>query len=128
MLGIIDSHVHVNEPGRTEWEGFHRGYAFVTIFILPLPSFVNAKKLSLHLHYLFLICYRNSIPPTITLDSLKVKAKEAYAKTFVDVAFWGGVIPGNQVIFKYLQAFLNIFFNICTQHVKDTLVCTVYKK
>jgi len=44
-------------------------------------------------------CYRNSIPPTTTLDNLKVKARKAYAKAFVDVAFWGGVIPGNQVRF-----------------------------
>lgn len=40
---------------------------------------------------------RNSIPPTTTFENLKIKVKEAYGKTFVDVAFWGGVIPGNQV-------------------------------
>ncbi|XP_018317679.1 allantoinase isoform X1 [Mycetomoellerius zeteki] len=80
MPGIVDSHVHVNEPGRTEWEGFHTATqaaavgGVTTIADMPL----------------------NSIPPTTTLDNLKVKAKEAYAKTFVDVAFWGGVIPGNQ--------------------------------
>nr|XP_012226895.1 PREDICTED: allantoinase, mitochondrial-like isoform X2 [Linepithema humile] len=80
MPGIIDSHVHVNEPGRTEWEGFHTATraaaagGVTTIADMPL----------------------NSIPPTTTLDNLKVKARAAYAKTFVDVAFWGGVIPGNQ--------------------------------
>ncbi|XP_011053549.1 PREDICTED: allantoinase, mitochondrial isoform X1 [Acromyrmex echinatior] len=80
MPGIVDSHVHVNEPGRTEWEGFHTATqaaaagGVTTIADMPL----------------------NSIPPTTTLDNLKVKAREAYAKTFVDVAFWGGVIPGNQ--------------------------------
>ncbi|XP_071553980.1 allantoinase-like [Temnothorax nylanderi] len=80
MPGIIDSHVHVNEPGRTEWEGFHTATraaaagGVTTIADMPL----------------------NSIPPTTTLDNLKAKAREAYAKIFVDVAFWGGVIPGNQ--------------------------------
>ncbi|KAG5330352.1 ALN protein, partial [Acromyrmex charruanus] len=80
MPGIVDSHVHVNEPGRTEWEGFHTATqaaaagGVTTIADMPL----------------------NSIPPTTTLDNLKIKAREAYAKTFVDVAFWGGVIPGNQ--------------------------------
>ncbi|XP_032686781.1 allantoinase [Odontomachus brunneus] len=80
MPGIIDSHVHVNEPGRTEWEGFHSATraaaagGVTTIADMPL----------------------NSIPPTTTLDNLKAKAKVAYAKVFVDVAFWGGVIPGNQ--------------------------------
>ncbi|KAL6427571.1 hypothetical protein ACFW04_008806 [Cataglyphis niger] len=80
MPGIIDSHVHVNEPGRTEWEGFDTATraaatgGVTTIADMPL----------------------NSIPPTTTLDNLKVKAAEAQAKIFVDVAFWGGVIPGNQ--------------------------------
>ncbi|XP_072751613.1 allantoinase-like [Anoplolepis gracilipes] len=80
MPGIIDSHVHVNEPGRTEWEEFHTATraaaagGVTTIADMPL----------------------NSIPPTITVDNLKVKAKKAYAKILVDVAFWGGVIPGNQ--------------------------------
>ncbi|XP_050463962.1 allantoinase [Cataglyphis hispanica] len=80
MPGIIDSHVHVNEPGRTEWEGFDTATraaaagGVTTIADMPL----------------------NSIPPTTTLDNLKVKATEARAKIFVDVAFWGGVIPGNQ--------------------------------
>ncbi|XP_067205816.1 allantoinase isoform X3 [Linepithema humile] len=87
MPGIIDSHVHVNEPGRTEWEGFHTATraaaagGVTTIADMPL----------------------NSIPPTTTLDNLKVKARAAYAKTFVDVAFWGGVIPGNQFHAEYGQ-------------------------
>ncbi|XP_011640906.1 allantoinase, mitochondrial-like [Pogonomyrmex barbatus] len=80
MPGIIDSHVHVNEPGRTEWEGFHTATraaaagGVTTIADMPL----------------------NSIPPTTTLNNLKIKAREAHSKIFVDVAFWGGVIPGNQ--------------------------------
>ncbi|XP_025986246.1 allantoinase, mitochondrial isoform X2 [Solenopsis invicta] len=80
MPGIIDSHVHINEPGRTEWEGFYTATraaaagGVTTIADMPL----------------------NSIPPTTTLDNLKIKAREAYSKTFVDVAFWGGVVPGNQ--------------------------------
>ncbi|XP_011875357.1 PREDICTED: allantoinase, mitochondrial isoform X2 [Vollenhovia emeryi] len=80
MPGIIDSHVHVNEPGRTEWEGFRTATraaaagGVTTIADMPL----------------------NSIPPTTTLVNLEAKARAAYAKTFVDVAFWGGVVPGNR--------------------------------
>lgn len=47
----------------------------------------------------FLIFFsRNSIPPTTTLENLNIKAKEAFGRVFVDVGFWGGVIPGNQVL------------------------------
>lgn len=65
---------------------------------LPLFSLsilaLKRRRFPMRTHF---SCRRNSIPPTTTLDNLKAKAKEAYAKTFVDVAFWGGVIPGNQV-------------------------------
>lgn len=77
--GLIDSHVHINEPGRTEWEGFHSATkaaaagGFTTICDMPL----------------------NSIPPTTTLEHLKTKIQAARGKIFVDVAFWGGVVPGN---------------------------------
>ncbi|XP_017280655.1 zgc:103559 [Kryptolebias marmoratus] len=80
MPGIVDCHVHVNEPGRTSWEGFctaTRAAAaggVTTIVDMPL----------------------NSIPPTTTLKNFHEKLKEATGKCFVDVGFWGGVVPGNQ--------------------------------
>ncbi|XP_077441084.1 allantoinase isoform X2 [Vanacampus margaritifer] len=80
MPGIVDCHVHVNEPGRTSWEGFWTATraaaagGVTTIVDMPL----------------------NSIPPTTTLANLQEKLREATGKCFVDTAFWGGVIPGNQ--------------------------------
>ncbi|XP_041977076.1 allantoinase-like [Aricia agestis] len=80
MAGAIDSHVHVNEPGRTSWEGYvtaTRAAAvggFTTIVDMPL----------------------NSIPPTTTLKNFRTKAFAAREEVYVDVAFWGGVIPDNE--------------------------------
>ncbi|KAI5633064.1 amidohydrolase family domain-containing protein [Phthorimaea operculella] len=80
MAGVVDSHVHVNEPGRTAWEGFRTATAaaaaggITTIVDMPL----------------------NSIPPTTTVENLKTKAESAKDNVYVDVGFWGGVIPGNQ--------------------------------
>ncbi|CAH1240448.1 CAD [Branchiostoma lanceolatum] len=80
MPGVVDSHVHVNEPGRTEWEGYvtaTRAAAaggITTIVDMPL----------------------NSIPSTTTLDAFQTKMDTARDKLYVDVAFWGGVVPGNQ--------------------------------
>ncbi|XP_033225590.1 allantoinase [Belonocnema kinseyi] len=80
MPGVIDSHVHVNEPGRTTWEGFetatHAAAAGGVTTIVDMPL--------------------NSIPPTTTVENLKVKVKIATGKTSVDVGFWGGVVPGNK--------------------------------
>lgn len=79
MPGIVDTHVHVNEPGRTEWEGFEtitRAAAaggVTTILDMPL----------------------NSIPATTTVDALESKRKIARAKSIVNVEFIGGVVPGN---------------------------------
>lgn len=80
MPGIIDSHVHVNEPGRTEWEGFESATkaavagGVTTIVDMPL----------------------NSIPPTTTLENFNTKLSSTKGKLHSDVAFWGGVIPNNQ--------------------------------
>lgn len=80
MPGLIDSHVHLNEPGRTDWEGFETGTkaaavgGITTIYDMPL----------------------NSIPPTTTLDNLRTKVNAAKGKTYVNVGFWGGLVPGNQ--------------------------------
>ncbi len=79
MPGNVDAHVHVNEPGRTEWEGYATATraaaagGVTTIVDMPL----------------------NSIPPTTTLAGLEEKLAVAQGKCTVDVAFWGGVVPGN---------------------------------
>ncbi len=80
LPGLVDTHVHVNEPGRTEWEGFASATkaaaagGVTTIIDMPL----------------------NSIPPTVTVDALNIKRDVARDKAFVDVGFWGGAIPGNR--------------------------------
>lgn len=80
MPGLIDSHVHVNEPGRTEWEGFETATkaaaagGITTIADMPL----------------------NCDPVTTTVKALKVKLPETKEKLWVDCAFYGGVIPGNE--------------------------------
>ncbi|MBA4122286.1 MAG: allantoinase AllB [Acidobacteria bacterium] len=79
MPGLVDAHVHVNEPGRTEWEGFATATraaaagGVTTLVDMPL----------------------NSIPPTTTLDGFAAKLAAARGQCLIDVAFWGGVIPGN---------------------------------
>jgi allantoinase len=79
LPGLVDSHVHVNEPGRTHWEGFATATAaaaaggVTTIVDMPL----------------------NSIPPTTDVAALDVKRQAARGQLAVDVAFWGGAVPGN---------------------------------
>jgi allantoinase len=79
LPGLVDSHVHVNEPGRTEWEGFATATraaaagGVTTIIDMPL----------------------NSIPPTTDVAALELKRKSAEGQCFVDVGFWGGAVPGN---------------------------------
>jgi allantoinase len=79
LPGLVDSHVHVNEPGRAEWEGFASATAaalaggITTICDMPL----------------------NSVPVTTSVEALHAKARAAAGQCAVDVAFWGGVIPGN---------------------------------
>ena len=79
LPGLVDSHVHVNEPGRTEWEGFASATraalagGITTICDMPL----------------------NSVPVTTTVDALRAKAAAAAGQCAVDVAFWGGAVPGN---------------------------------
>ena len=78
--GIVDSHVHVNEPGRTEWEGFDTATraaaagGVTTVVDMPL----------------------NSIPATTTVAALEAKRQAARGRSHVDVACWGGVVPGNE--------------------------------
>ena len=79
LPGLVDAHVHLNEPGRTEWEGFYTGTqaaAFggvTTVIDMPL----------------------NAIPPTTTVANFHEKLRAAQGKCWVDVGFYGGIIPGN---------------------------------
>ncbi|MEV7012121.1 allantoinase AllB [Streptosporangium sp. NPDC051022] len=79
LPGLVDSHVHVNDPGRTEWEGFGTATraaaagGVTTIIDMPL----------------------NSVPPTVDAAALRVKRETAEGQVCVDVGFWGGAVPGN---------------------------------
>lgn len=77
--GVVDAHVHLNEPGRTEWEGFETGTkaaaagGVTTVVDMPL----------------------NAIPPTTSVKNLNIKLQAARGQCWVDVAFWGGLVPDN---------------------------------
>ncbi|HEY0101676.1 MAG TPA: allantoinase AllB [Pyrinomonadaceae bacterium] len=79
LPGLVDTHVHINEPGRTEWEGFRTATraaaagGVTTLVEMPL----------------------NSIPATTTRESLETKRAAAGGQCYVDVGFWGGLVPGN---------------------------------
>ncbi|NBY21042.1 allantoinase AllB [bacterium] len=79
MPGLCDTHVHMNEPGRTDWEGIETATraaaagGITTLVDMPL----------------------NSIPPTTTVEALELKRASARNTAYVDYGFWGGVIPGN---------------------------------
>lgn len=80
LPGLVDTHVHLNEPGRTEWEGFDSGTraaaagGITTIVDMPL----------------------NSIPATTSVAALEAKRAAAHGRCHVDVGFWGGVVPNNE--------------------------------
>jgi allantoinase len=88
LPGLVDTHVHVNEPGRTEWEGFATATraaaagGVTTIIDMPL----------------------NSLPPTVDIDALRIKQAAATGQIHVDVGFWGGAIPGNAAALPGLHA------------------------
>ena len=77
LPGLVDTHVHVNEPGRTDWEGFASATraaaagGVTTLVDMPL----------------------NCIPPTTTLAALEQKRAVARDQAYVDVGFWGGAVP-----------------------------------
>src|SRR5713226_4104693 len=79
LPGLVDSHVHINEPGRTEWEGFWTATraaaagGVTTLVDMPL----------------------NSVPATTSVEGLRAKIEAARGQSWVDVGFWGGVVPGN---------------------------------
>ena len=79
LPGIVDTHVHLNEPGRTEWEGF--ATATRAAAIGGVTALVDMPL--------------NSIPPTTTREALSAKRAAAAGQCAVDVGFWGGVVPGN---------------------------------
>jgi allantoinase len=88
LPGLVDTHVHVNEPGRTEWEGFATATraaaagGVTTIVDMPL----------------------NSLPPTVHTDALRIKRDAARGQCHIDVGFWGGAIPGNATDLPDLHA------------------------
>jgi len=79
LPGLVDTHVHVNDPGRTEWEGFATATraaaagGVTTIVDMPL----------------------NNVPPTVDVPALDLKRATAFGRTYVDVGFWGGAVPDN---------------------------------
>src|SRR4029453_4567618 len=79
LPGLVDTHVHVNEPGRTDWEGFasatRAAAAGGATTILDMPL--------------------NSTPPPVDPPALQAKRQAAEGKTHVDIGFWGGAVPGN---------------------------------
>ncbi len=85
--GLVDTHVHVNEPGRTEWEGFATATraaaagGVTTLIDMPL----------------------NSIPATVSVAALQAKREAAAGQAFVDVGFWGGAVPGNTASLRPLH-------------------------
>src|SRR5207237_3122034 len=79
LPGLVDTHVHINEPGRTEWEGFASATraaaagGITTLIDMPL----------------------NSIPATTSVSAFQEKIAAASGQCWIDVGFWGGVVPGN---------------------------------
>src|ERR1041385_5360513 len=79
LPGVVDTHVHLNDPGRAHWEGFEFGTraaaagGVTTVIDMPL----------------------NSIPPTTTVDGLRAKMDAAKRQSWVDTGVWGGLVPGN---------------------------------
>ena len=88
LPGLVDSHVHLDEPGRTEWEGFATGTAaaaaggVTTVLDMPL----------------------NSVPVTTTVEALAAKRAAAAGKLAVDVGYWGGAVPENLGTLRALAA------------------------
>lgn len=103
MAGVVDSHVHVNEPGRTDWEGFLTATkaaaagGISTIVDMPLCVAELLSTSALINLRCFYVVFSNSIPSTTSLEAFYTKQESAKEKCFVDVGFWGGVVPGNAV-------------------------------
>ncbi len=80
LPGLVDTHVHINDPGRAEWEGFEHATkaaaagGVTTLVDMPL----------------------NSIPATTSTTGFEAKRAAATGQCHVDVGFWGGLVPGNR--------------------------------
>ena len=80
MSGLVDCHVHINEPGRTEWEGFESATraaaagGITSVIDMPL----------------------NCTPVTTTAEALQLKLQACAPHLWVDVGFWGGIVPGSR--------------------------------
>src|SRR5215813_455750 len=80
LPGLVDSHVHICEPGHADWEGFATATmaaaagGITTLVDMPLDS----------------------VPCTTSVAALELKQRAANGQTHVDVGFWGGVVPGNE--------------------------------
>ncbi|KAK1556528.1 hypothetical protein Q3G72_006802 [Acer saccharum] len=91
MPGLIDVHAHLDDPGRTEWEGYPSGTkaaaagGVTTLIDMPL----------------------NSYPCTVSAETLKLKLAAAEKRIYVDVGFWGGLVPENAFNASALEALLN---------------------
>src|SRR5205085_5828498 len=78
MPGVTDPHVHINEPGRTEWEGFETATkaaiagGITTLVDMPL----------------------NSSPVMTSAKAFETKVNAAKDKLYTNVGFWGGIVPG----------------------------------
>jgi allantoinase len=88
LPGLVDTHVHINEPGRTEWEGFRTATraaaagGYTTLVDMPL----------------------NNLPATTTVENLRLKQSAACRQCMVDYGFWGGVVADNQDHVRALAA------------------------
>ncbi|UPK46989.1 allantoinase AllB [Paenibacillus pabuli] len=80
MPGAVDIHVHFNEPGHASWEGFKSGSA--SLAAGGITTYVDMPL--------------NGVPPTIRPDAWDSKMKAADGQSYVDFAFWGGLVPGNR--------------------------------
>ncbi|MQL82254.1 hypothetical protein Taro_014724 [Colocasia esculenta] len=91
MPGLVDVHAHLDEPGRAEWEGFSTGTkaaaagGITTLIDMPL----------------------NSFPSTVSKETLQLKLEAARNKIYVDVGFWGGLVPENAFNRSALENLLN---------------------
>ncbi|XP_030543600.1 allantoinase isoform X3 [Rhodamnia argentea] len=90
MPGLVDVHAHLDDPGRADWEGFPSGTkaaaagGITTLIDMPL----------------------NSFPSTTSTESLELKIKAAEKNIYVDVGFWGGLVPENAFNSSALEALL----------------------
>ncbi|MEO2203301.1 allantoinase AllB [Paenibacillus pabuli] len=80
MPGVVDIHVHFNEPGLASWEGFRSGSA--SLATGGITTYVDMPL--------------NGVPPTTSPEAWDMKMKAAQARSYVDYAFWGGLVPGNR--------------------------------